>query len=147
MSRPLTPKSTFVPSVPLLFPFLIFNRLRKLDTPRAPSLDKKLTIDIERKERFGDSRTNSDHSVSPHKIKTSLNKRLYIEVKCELVCSLVMLAEPDMDQRRQNCTYSGALPKATYHVYCMTNMLSWMCRGQVSVGQRPKTAERLDGGR
>jgi hypothetical protein len=55
--------------------------------------------------------------VSPHKRKTSFDKRLYIEVKCELACSLVMLAEPNEDQRRQNCTYSEALPKAMYHVY------------------------------
>jgi hypothetical protein len=91
-------------------------------------------------------KNNSDHSVSPHKRKTSLNKRLYIEVKCEQACSLVMLAEPDMDQRRQNRTYGDALPKAMYHVFCMTNVISWMCGREVSVGQRPTTAEKLDDG-
>ena len=53
--------------------------------------------------------------MSPHKIKTSLGERLYIEVKCEQTCSLVMLAEPDKDRKRQSCTYSDALPEAMYH--------------------------------
>lgn len=62
-----------------------------------------MTIDIERNERSGFC-NNSDHCVSPHKRKTSLGERLYIEVKCEQTCSLVMLAEPDdKDRKRQSC--------------------------------------------
>ena len=135
---------------PTFFPFLVFllllppiEQIKKLSTPRAPSLDKNMTIGIERKERSGVC-NNSDHR---HRTRgrRPLKKRLYIEVKCEQACSLVMLAEPSRYRQRQSCTYSHALPKAVYHKCSMTIMIS-LCAGEASVGQWPTTSERLDGG-